>query len=374
MAEKKVSWLELFFDLVFVITVSGSTRKFVEIGHHPADLGFYVSEYILMVFPMFWLWIGQTMFFNRYSEHLRAPALLMLPQMFCLLVMTASLDFEFGHTYHSFLISYLGFRLLTVLEYFLVAKGRVGPRLEAAAFLGRLFLPGLVIPFCSLFFSGHWRYVIMYLGIAADIAMPLFFGARLKKAPVNLPHLAERFGLFVLITFGESLVSVVAVLVGHTADSDTLIFAGLCFLIIALMWASYFFAYENKIDHHLETNGQVMLYGHFLILVSVMLLAGDIELLHEHQLENKILLFFLYGPVMLFYLSKGLVFFYHRKRDALYYERELTLVLLVFVPAVIGGFSALGLKANLLLVALICGLEIAVEMGWHWKLKNWRRL
>ena len=117
MKEKKVSWLELFFDLVFVTTVSGSTHKFVELDDHPGYLLFYIGEYLLMVFPMFWLWIGQTMFFNRYSDNLKAAALLMLPQMFFLLIMTASLDFEFGHTYHSFLLSYLGFRIIPVAEY-----------------------------------------------------------------------------------------------------------------------------------------------------------------------------------------------------------------------------------------------------------------
>jgi len=369
MQEKKVSWLELFFDLVFVTTVSGTTHKFVEINQHSSRIGFYVGEYLLMVFPMFWLWSGQTMFVNRFSEHLKTPALLMLPQMFFLILMTASLDFEFGHTYHTFLLSYLGFRAITVAEYFLV-RADAGAGFNAARFLARLFLPGLIIPFSSMFFSGHLRYVVMYFGISADIILPLFFSSRLKMAPVNLVHLAERFGLFVLITFGESLVSITAVLVGKTTDADTLVFALLCFAIIALMWSSYFFAYENKVDHSIETNGQVMLYGHFMILVSVMLLAGDIELLYEHQLKETVLLFFLYGPVALFYLSKGLVFFYHRKKDRSYYERELCLIALVFALAFVNGFVELGLTANLLIVALLCGLEAAVQKGWHKRFKK----
>ncbi len=65
MEEKKVSWLELFFDLVFVTAVSFTTHLFVEIEHQPDRMHLYLGEYLLMVFPMFWLWTGQTMFFNR---------------------------------------------------------------------------------------------------------------------------------------------------------------------------------------------------------------------------------------------------------------------------------------------------------------------
>ena len=198
----------------------------------------------------------------------------------------------------------------------------------------------------------------------------------MKGAPANLPHLTERFCLFVIIAFGESLVSIVTILVGKTTEPPTLLFALLCFSIISLMWASYFFAYENQIDHHLTTNGQVLLYGHFAILVSVMLLAGDIELLYEHHLKDQVLLFFLYGPVALFYLSKGLVFFYHRKRDQIEsrYLREFIPAAAISVLAFVNEATGLSLIVNLLLVAIFCGLEIFLRQGRHRRLGQWLRI
>lgn len=366
MEEKKVSWLELFFDLIFVTAVSYTTHLFIDIEQHPKEIVFYAGEYLLMVFPMFWLWTGQTMLFNRYSQNIPKPELFMLPQMFFFILITASLDFQFAHTYHSYLTGYLGVRVLTVLQYYIVAKRAGEKRKEVAGLLLRLFLPGVIIPFFSLFFEEHSRYVVMYAGIAADMILPLFFKRSLIKAPVNLPHLAERFGLFTLITFGEALVATTGMLVGHTGDYHTLLFSALSFSLIALLWGSYFYGYEQLMDHHLETNGQVLLYGHFFILVSVMVLAGGIELLHTAELPHNVLMVLLFGPLILFLAIKHLVFYHHRKRAVAYYRREV-----MFIVAALGLVPALNLivdlsiTLNLILAIVLCGLEAFLQSGKH---------
>jgi len=364
MAEKKVSWLELFFDLVFVTAVSFTTRLFLEIEDHPRQFLFYGAEYLLMVFPMFWLWIGQTMFFNRYSQHIRRPELFMLPQMFFFILMTASLDFNFNHTYHTYLLGYLGVRALTVGQYYLTAPEPDERRRAAARLLGRLFLPGLVIPLISLFFEGRPRYLIMYSGLAVDMALPLFFKRPLKAAPVNLPHLAERFGLFTLITFGEALVSVANLLAGRTADYPTLTLAVLSFLLIAVLWGSYFYGYEKLMDHHRETNGQALLYGHFLILVSVMLLAADVELLPARELPGPLPAVLLYGPVMVFLTVKHLVFYHHRRSGPTFYRRELALIIAALAAALaLNFFVQLPSVINLAVVVGAAGLEALIQAG-----------
>ena len=366
MEEKKVSWLELFFDLVFVTAVSYTTSLFVSIEHHPGHMGKYLGEYLLMVFPMFWLWSGQTMFMNRYGQHLRRPEVFMLPQMFCFILMTASFDFAFAHTYHSYLASYLGLRLLTVLEYALTAKKLEGPQKEVATLLGRLFVPGLLIPFSSLFFPEQWRYTVMYGGIISDMLLPLLFRRRLLKAPVHMGHLAERFGLFVLITFGESLVSVAAVLSGHTREAAMLLFSILCFINVCLMWLLYFHAYENLVDRGTRTNGQVLLYGHFFILIAIMLLAGNIELMAAAKLPVVVLTTLLFGPMLVFFLAANLVFFRHRKRDKPYFIKEACMVCtalaLLWLFSAINGLAPM---VSLALAAVLLAIANVLQRGLH---------
>lgn len=369
MIEKKVSWLELFFDLVFVTAVSYTTHLLIGIEDRPSRaLPYYLGEYLLMVFPMFWLWTGQTMFINRFGQHLSRPGLFMLPQMFFFILMTASFDFNFDHTYESYLLSYLGLRCLTLIQYYLISRPspRRAPRpdhadglkplsgtgREVAVLLWRLFLPGLLLVATSCLFSDVWRYVVMYAGIGLDMMLPLFFSRHLGKAPVHLGHLTERFALFVLITFGEALVSITNVLAGHTTDDRVLILALAGFAVICLLWGSYFQAYEAVIDRQKKTNGQLLLYGHFFILISVMLLAGAIEVLAEDHLPSHFSEGLLFGAVFLFTAAWNAVFYHHRKTGRAFSLRRAALMmtglLLAWVFSRLVGFSAL---TNLLMVA-----------------------
>ncbi len=316
MKEKKVSWLELFFDLVFVTTVSLITRILVNADYHPEQVHMYFWEFLLMVFPMFWLWAGQTMFFNRFSEEVKHSAFFMLLQMFCLIFMTVHIKFDFDNTtYHLFLFSYLGFRALTIAQYVMVGKQELDTaRCRTATVLSRLFTAGAVITASSIFFSGNWRYPVMYAGIFADIVSPLFFRKNLKHTPVNLPHLSERLGSFVLIAFGESLVSITDILQESGDSYYSVAFAGASFLLISLMWSSYFYDFENTLDRHLETNGQLILYSHFLILAAIMILAANLHLLFADKLSRPMLVNFLFGSAAVFFVFKHGVFYHHRQR------------------------------------------------------------
>lgn len=248
--ERKVSWLELFFDLIFVTAVSSTTHLFVSIDHHPDHTLLYFGEYLLMVTPMFWAWIGQTMFYNRFGEKMNRPEFFMLSQMFFLILMTASFDLEFSDTFYTFIIGYAGIRLITVIQYFIVGRRHAGKFKYVANLLGSEFLIGILISLSSIFFEGDLRFIIMYIGIFLDILLPLTNSKRLKQVPVHFPHLAERFGLFVIITFGETIVAITNILVGHTKEPYTLSYVFLSFTIIAVLWASYFHSFEHIVDQN----------------------------------------------------------------------------------------------------------------------------
>ncbi|TYV81541.1 low temperature requirement protein A [Listeria monocytogenes] len=331
MAERKVSWLELFFDLIFVTAVASTTHLLLSVDNHPDKTAIYFGEYLLMVTPMFWSWVGQTMFFNRFGEKIKSPELYMLPQMFFLILMTASFDLTFSNTYYTFLIGYLGIRFITVIQYFVISRQLTGNARKVALLLGSVFLLGVLTTATSVFFEGFARYLVMYLGIAVDIILPLFLAKTLRKVPVDFPHLAERFGLFVIITFGESIVAITTILAGHTLDPYTIGYTLLGFLIICTLWASYFHSFEKIVDHHKETHGQYLIYGHFFIIISVMLLAANVHLLFEGHLERNVLLLMLFGSVAVFFISKQFVFVAHKKAEVTFSFWKDALLLLLLV-------------------------------------------
>ncbi|WP_239257248.1 low temperature requirement protein A [Listeria ilorinensis] len=360
--ERKVSWLELFFDLVFVTAVASTTHLLLAVDHHPEHTLLYFGEYLLMVTPMFWAWVGQTMFFNRFGERISFPAFYMLPQMFFLVLMTASFDLDFDDTFYTFIIGYAGIRLITVLQYFIVSH-KVGEQLrQVARLLGTIFLIGILLSLSAVFFTGVLRYSIVYMGIAIDILLPLVFTKTLQKAPVHLSHLIERFGLFVIITFGESIVAITTLLVGHTTDPYTLSFTLAAFLIIGTMWASYFYSFEHHLDPTKTTSGQVLLYGHFFIIVSVMLLAANIHLLYAGHLEKNTLLLLLYGAAAVFFLAKQVVFNYHKKPEVIFdIWKDLLLFSLLIFFFILNVFIILPLWSNFIFLWLVTLVDLLIR-------------
>ncbi len=360
--ERKVSWLELFFDLVFVTAVSSTTHLLLEIDEHPGKVAVYFGEYLLMVTPMFWAWIGQTMFFNRYGEKVKKPEIFMLGQMFFLILMTASFDLNFNNTFYTFIIGYAGIRLITVLQYFIVRKRLLADARHVSKLLGTVFLVGILISLSSVFFASPIRYFIMYVGISFDIIMPILLTRRLKKVPVDFPHLAERFGLFVIITFGESIVAITSLLVGRTEDLYTLLYTILSFGLIATLFVSYFHSFEHALDHGKETNGQVLLYGHYFIIVAIMILAANIHLLFAGHLEKNILLLFSYGAVAVFFVAKQIVFSYHQKAEIEFsFWKDTFLVLLLVAAFFINQLTTLPVVASFVSLWLIAFLDLALQ-------------
>jgi low temperature requirement protein LtrA len=309
--EKKVTWLELFYDLLFVASVSVATHVLlhVEDGYIHAE---YLIKFGLIFIPIWWAWVGQTMFVNRFGQDLFHQRLFLVLQMFFVLVMTSSLSVDFDTYYLSFLIGYIGLRAITAIQYLVVRRLETGFRKEAAQYLGRYFWIGIIISLCSLFFDSWVRYVLLYFGIFIDIMVPVFGRRYLVKVPTNTAHLLERFGLFTIILFGESLISTLAVIQPTKGDWNSIGFAVISFILIIAMWWQYFDNVEKKVDKSIQTAGQTIIYGHLFILMSLSMIAASIRLLLLHEVHYLFIQYFVYGSVLLYFFSTTFVFHQYR--------------------------------------------------------------
>ena len=134
-----------------------------------------------------------------------------------------------------------------------------GPMLIVGAFTGE---PG-------------WR-----SGVAAliDLATPTLLRRRLRRMHYDAGHLAERFGLFVLIALGESVVAV-----GLSADPRTLDWAqgfavAAAFIVSCGLWWVYFYFAADAVRHALATaevqldiTRLVLSYGHLSFIAAIIL-------------------------------------------------------------------------------------------------------
>jgi low temperature requirement protein LtrA len=337
MIEKKVTWLELFYDLLFVAAVSKSNHVLLHADHGTISVE-YLTKFVLIFIPIWWGWVGQTLFNNRFGQDIVTHRMFMILQLFFVLIMTASLSVNFDQYYIPFLVGYIGSRALTAIQYLTVHKAKGTHQQMTAQYLGTRFWIGILISSCSLFFDSWIRYAVLYAGIAIDIMLPLIGRRYLVKTPTHTHHLLERFALFTLILLGESVISILAVLQSSNLTLPSILFASFTFILVIAMWWQYFDNIERKMSKEIQTAGQTIIYGHLFIYLSMSSIAASIQLLFREQLNYSFMLGFIFGSVLLYFFTTSLVF--HRYRHEHLRLRPYHLAILL---GILGFFLALDL-------------------------------
>jgi len=272
---RKATWLELFYDLVFVVAIAKAvhTLGYAHDGHIAVDL---YGKYVLIMVPLWWAWTGHTLFSNRFDTDDTLQRLMTLAQMACAASMAFFISTDFEPNYRGFLLSYVALRGLLVLMYWRAAATS-GNGAVLARYLAHAFTFGLLISLSSLFFDSPWNYVVMYAGIFVDILMPLVLRGHLARVPVQGHHLPERFGLLTIILLGESVASLVSTLAGVPLTTNAQITALAGFVWTAAIWWIYFENLEHRIYGRALGTGQTVIYLHLAIYIALGGIANTIR-------------------------------------------------------------------------------------------------
>jgi low temperature requirement protein LtrA len=199
---RRVTWLELFFDLVFAAAVAQVAAPLRD-DYSGAGLFRFAILFVLI----WWAWTGHAVFSTRFGSDDTVQRALTLLQMFGVAVMAANArDALDSRSSAGFAAAYAVMRLILVAQY---ARARSSP---AARALSTWYLVGhgiaAVIWLLSSVTPTPERYWLWALAFVVDLGTPLTAVRHNLSLPPDAAHLPERFGLFTLILLGESVVAV----------------------------------------------------------------------------------------------------------------------------------------------------------------------
>ncbi|WP_185201075.1 low temperature requirement protein A [Glaciihabitans sp. INWT7] len=203
-AHRPVGWVELFFDLVFVVIISVLAHDLEGSAHSEGLLRF-----ILQFVAVFWVWNGFTYYTERFESHGLENRLFTFLGILTVAGLAVWGEDGLGHNYLGFAASFLLARGLNILMW--LRAGRHEPRFRRAA---AGFTAGYVASFAligvSLAVDEAWRLALWGLAVLVDIAAP----AVTARFQFGLPGISrdkfpERFGLLTLIVLGEVVASVI---------------------------------------------------------------------------------------------------------------------------------------------------------------------
>lgn len=268
--ERHASWLELFYDLVFAVTVSQLAHRL-----YPDLTPLAFAQFLGLFVPAWWTWVGQTMLATRFDSDDALQRVLTLGQMLCASIMAVQVGGMSHDDFRGFALGYAALRTCLVLQYVRVWRHDRESR-AVSGYLARLF--ALV----SAFAGPVWSWVTWLTAIAIDLLGPRLAVRTMQRAPVHGTHLPERFALFTLIFLGESLAAEVRGLAAADLWLPSVVIGVLAFVIASCVWWVYFDHFGRQDIGRLVRSGQSLLFVHLpLMLALAFIVAGAERALKE---------------------------------------------------------------------------------------------
>jgi low temperature requirement protein LtrA len=289
----RVTFVELFFDLVFVFAVTQLSHGLLA---HLSLRG--AVETGLLMLAVWWVWIFTSWITNWLDPERRPVRVMLFVLMAAGLVLSASIPQAFGSRGLAFAGAYVFMQVGRSL-FMLWALGRhdAGNFRNFQRIITWLIAAG-VFWIAGGFAEGNRRLVLWAIAIGIEYLMPAA-GMRVpglgRSLPqdwqIDGPHLAERCAQFVLIGLGESLVVTGATFADMAWDRFAVEAFIAAFLGSVAMWAIYFNIGAERASHHMATAAEPgrlgrsgYTYLHILIVAGIIVtaVADEIALTHPH--------------------------------------------------------------------------------------------
>jgi low temperature requirement protein LtrA len=279
--ERKISWLELFYDLVYVAVISQFTHYLSE---HPSWSS--VGLCFLLFTLLFWSWVNGSEYYDLHGSDGIRTRLLTFWQMLAVAAVAITIGDAFDGHYAQFSIAFLFIQ--GMITYLWWSVGLYDP---SHRIFNKFYTVNYVLGFAFLIvsvFSDNQITIVLWIIVAIINLSPPLIGARPivteleKRGQVFTASasIVERFGSFTIIVLAESILATVSGISSlQEKDANAWIIFILAILISFLLWSIYF---DMTSEQEAKTGYFYMLWFvflHFPLLAGFSFLGASLKLL-----------------------------------------------------------------------------------------------
>jgi low temperature requirement protein LtrA len=276
----RVSTIELFFDLVFVFTITQVTHL-VEHAHRPLD--FLLALLVLML--IWWMYAGYAWLTNAVGAE-TTMRLVLIAAMAAFLVMALAIPGIFDMDGLVFGIAYLFVVLLHLAAFYV----RGGPgTMRAILGLAPFNVGASLLVIAAGVIDAEWDWIFYLIAPALFVLTTIF--RRYRGFAVNPSYFAERHGLVIILALGESVIAIGTGAADRALDLETIVAIVLSLVFLATLWWSYFDRDDVRAEHALvsasqEERARMALlgywYAHLAMIFGIVLIATAIKQVVAH--------------------------------------------------------------------------------------------
>jgi low temperature requirement protein LtrA len=270
-----VSKLELFFDLVFVFTITQLTAVLA----NGQDLS-AVLQVIVMLMLIWWMYDGYAWLTNAISTDLLRFRLLLLGGMGGFLVISLAIPDAYESTGLAF---GLGLLVVVLLHAGMYIRGTSASEVRGILRIAPFNFIAAILVLIGGAVGGNVQSVLWAL-----CAVMLWLSPQVTSVEgfvVGVSHFVERHGLVVIIALGESVVVVGTGAAGLPIDGRLVVAALLSLSLSAMLWWAYF-SDEDEVERAFEQapperRPELALVGfgywHYGILLGIVAVAAGLK-------------------------------------------------------------------------------------------------
>jgi low temperature requirement protein LtrA len=280
--------LELLYDLTIVVAFAIAAD---ELAHFMADghVGAGVGGFAFASFAVSWAWLNFSWFASAYDTDDWVFRVATMVQMVGVVILALGLSQMFASIDHGatldngvMVAGYVVMRLSLVFLWWEVSRHDTEHRAAAYTYMATVGVAqiGWVLLAISHLSVGA-TFALMAPLFALEIAGP-FIAERKSSTPWHAHHIAERYGLLVIITLGEVISSTVASLnvlvhghAGWSLEAVLLTIAGVG-LAFGCWWMYFAVPWAAPIARHRE-RAFAFGYGHLVIFASLAAIGAGVH-------------------------------------------------------------------------------------------------
>jgi low temperature requirement protein LtrA len=268
--DRRVTFLEVFFDLVFVVVIS-------QLGHHlathPSWAG--VGWFVFLFYAVWSSWLNGTLYHDLHTTNDVSVRVFTFAQMLAVAVMAVFIGDVPGDGTNGFALAYAANTLILVVLWF--RTGLHDPAHRPGSFpYSTGYLVSTILFAASAAFDGPAVYWLWAVALASQV-IGWVVGMHRWTPPetqqgeaiiTTTPSLIERMGLFVIIVLGEVIVGAVSGMADlHPLDTHGIVVGLLGVIVPISLWWIYF----DLVSHRppVPRRTQVWLNLHFPLVVAV---------------------------------------------------------------------------------------------------------
>ena len=268
--ERKISWLELFYDLVYVIAISNITHH---LAMHLNLSG--LLDFVYFFIMIFWGWFNGSLHHDLHASVGLRTRLMTLWQIMIVAALIITMNSESEQYVFNATIALMVMQFfITYLWWSVGIYDKVHRRLNIPYTV--CFLLSMAIMLLTLFLKQPYIRIAFYISLLLNylpFIAPLFF--RKSTLEFNLSSsMTERLGLFTIIIFGEVVLGIInGISALHHLNFSIWSYFILSMLIVFLLWWIFFSLIADKDSNKRRSSSYLIPLTYIPTLMSMGLLA-----------------------------------------------------------------------------------------------------